>query len=150
MCNILWLFILNISCMQTIKPKCIYKFLKTYKIDHIKINDIISYGKWYYCAKIKLFPLGLMVERYSLESGCILDLFLCFRLNKANDYVYYKELHKYIQDSASLECKTSSLFCKQNSNAGFSYGSPDYSVKLSHSSEGKTSQLELWNSALNG
>ena len=45
MCNILWLFILNISCMQTIKPKCIYKFLKTYKIDHIKINDIISYGK---------------------------------------------------------------------------------------------------------
>ena len=84
-----------------------------------------------------------MVERYSLESGCILDLFLCFRLNKANDYVYYKELHKYIQDSASLECKTSSLFCKQNSNAGFSYGSPDYSVKLSHSSEGKTSQLEL-------
>lgn len=94
-------------------------------------------------SKIKLFRLGLIVERYSLESGCILDLFLCFVLNKANDCVYHKELHKYIQDSACLEYKTSSLFCKQNSDAGFRYGSPDYSVKLSHSSEGKTRQLEM-------
>lgn len=78
-----------------------------------------------------------------MESGCILDLLMCFGLNKANDCVYYKALHKYIQDSASSEYKTSSLFCKQNSNAGFRYGSPDHSVKLSHSSEGETRQLEM-------